>query len=66
MAFSEQERASLDQIDNSGLHLNEGRPCECGSDAEYRTATKRLYSDGMLYKHTCQTCGNRFETWTEG
>ena len=66
MAFSEQEQKSLDQIDSSGLHLNEGRPCECGEDAEYSTRKKRAYSDSMVYHHTCGTCGNTFSTWTQG
>jgi len=25
-----------------------------------------LYSDTAMYKHTCRTCDNYFETWTEG
>ncbi len=66
MAFSEAERASLEQIERNGLRLNDGRPCECGVDAVYSTRRERAFSDSMVYHHTCGTCGNRFSTWTEG
>lgn len=66
MAFSEQEQMSLDQIDSCGLHLNEGRPCECGENAEYSTRRERAFSDSMVYHHRCLVCGNSFSTWTEG
>ena len=38
----------------------------CGNEADYKTTVTILYSDTAMYKHTCRTCGNYFETWTEG
>jgi hypothetical protein len=66
MGFSDAEQATLNQIDRSGLFLNSGRPCTCGEDAEYRTRSERKYSDSMVYRHRCLTCGHTFSTFTEG
>ena len=66
MAFTDAQKKSLDQIDRCGLHINKGRPCECGEDAIYGTKAIPKYSDSMVYQHRCKTCGNEFETWTEG
>jgi len=65
MGFTDAERETIQNIGRTGLHLNEGRPCECGG-SEYTTRTKSAYSDSMVYTHTCGACGNEFSTWTEG
>jgi len=66
MEFTNAQKKSLDQIDRCGLHINKGQPCECGEDAIYGTKAIPKYSDSMVYQHCCKTCGNKFETWTEG
>ena len=66
MAFTDAQKKSLDQIDRCGLHINAGEPCDCGDEADYKTTMTIGYSDTAMYKHTCRTCGNNFETWTEG
>ncbi len=63
--LTEAERETIDEIDKTGFHLDTGRPCECGGD-DYRTRTKRAYSDSLIFKHKCRNCGNKFTTWIEG
>ena len=66
MTFSDTQRATLETLDRSGLMINTGEPCDCGDEADYKTTMTVGYSDTAVYKHTCRTCDNYFETWTEG
>ena len=66
MTFSDTQRVTLKTLDRIGLMINAGEPCECGEDAIYGTKAIPEYSDSMVYQHCCKTCGNKFETWTEG
>jgi hypothetical protein len=64
MTFTEAQRETLNGL-STGLHLNAGKPCECGPE-QYSTRKERKYSDSMVYNHHCSACGNKFSTWTEG
>jgi len=65
MTLTDKQLETVNNISPTGLHLNEGTPCECGAES-YSTKKKRAFSDSMIYKHTCGECGNRFSSWTEG
>lgn len=64
-SLTEAECETVNGISPTGLHIDSGRPCDCGPEP-YSTTKKRAFSDSMVYKHHCTECGNRFTTWTEG
>jgi len=63
--MNEKQIETVNGISPKGFHINEGEPCECGSEY-YLTTPERKYSDSMVYHHKCEKCGNKFSTWIEG
>jgi len=66
MAFTEAQLETMNGTSSGGVSFNKGNPCECGTEADTTTTRSRGYSDSMVYKHKCNECGARWETWTEG
>jgi hypothetical protein len=65
MALTDDQKRTLSEIPSVGFHINTGGPCECGGE-NYRTTKTHGFSDSIVYRHKCQTCGNEFSTWIEG